>query len=66
MARMKQGESPRSVNLNSIDLWVQKHDLNPRFMSEKIIKEVGNYIGKYVKSCPTNFQGVRRESSYIN
>lgn len=58
MDRMKEGESPRNVNLNFMDLWVQIHDLKPGFMTEKIIKEVRNYIGTYVESCPTNFQGV--------
>lgn len=58
MARMKEGENPRSVSLNSIDLWVQIHDLKPGFMSENIIKEVGNYIGKFVESCNTNFKEV--------
>lgn len=30
-------------------------------MSERIIKEVGNFIGKYVESCSTNFTGVWRD-----
>lgn len=30
-------------------------------MSEKIIKEIGNYIGVFVESCASNFMGVWRE-----
>lgn len=41
-----------------MDLWVQVHDLKIGFMSEKLITEVGNSIGKFVASCPSNFKGV--------
>ena len=61
ISRMQQGINPKCIPLNSIDLWVQIHDLQPGLMSEKIITEVGNEIGKYVCSCPTNFKGVWRE-----
>lgn len=61
IARMKDGDVPRSVRLNSLDLWVQIHDLRAGFMTEKIVKEVGNYIGCFVESCPRNFTGVWKE-----
>lgn len=61
MARLKEGDNPRSVSLNSMDLWVQIHDLKPGFMTEKIVKEVGNYIGSYVESCSTNFMNAWRD-----
>lgn len=32
-----------------------------RFMTEKIVKEVGNYVGTFVESCPRNFTGVWKE-----
>ncbi|XP_074347410.1 uncharacterized protein LOC141686264 [Apium graveolens] len=56
IARMKEGEIPRCVNLDTLDLWVQIHDLRAGFMSERVIKEVGNYIGVFVESCPRNFE----------
>lgn len=56
IARMKDGDVPRSVRLNSLDVWVQIHDLRAGFMTEKIVKEVGNYIGCFVESCPRNFK----------
>lgn len=61
MARMKEGDNPRSVELNKMDLWVQVYDLKAGMMTERIIKEVGNYIGTYVRSCPSNFVGGWRD-----
>lgn len=61
MRRLKEGENPRSVELNTMDLWVQVYDLKVGCMSEKILTEVGNNIGKFVSSCPTNFHEVWRE-----
>lgn len=61
IARMKTWDIPRAIKLNSIDLWVQIHELRAGFMTEKVVKEVGNYIGSFVESCPSNFRGVWRE-----
>lgn len=60
-ARMQESYIPRGVNLNTLDLWVQIHDLCVSFMLEKIFKEVGNYIDKYVESCSNNFKGGWKE-----
>lgn len=30
-------------------------------MTEGVLKEIGNYIGTFVSSCPSNFQGVWRD-----
>lgn len=59
--RMKTGDVPRAVSLNKLDLWVQIHELRAGFMTEKVVKEVGNYIENFVASCPSNFKGVWRE-----
>lgn len=61
IARMQEGENPHCVLLNTIDLWVQVHDLKPGFMSEAILKEVGKYIGGFVESCSRNFVGGWKE-----
>lgn len=61
IARMKEGDIPRGISLNSLDLWVQIHDLRAGFMTEKIVKEVGNYVGIFVESCPKIFSGVWKE-----
>lgn len=41
VARMKIDEIPRWVDLNTLDLWVQVHELRSGFMTEKVLKEVG-------------------------
>lgn len=61
MSRLKEGENPHCVELNTMDLWVQVYDLKAGFMAERILREVGNYIGKFVASAPSNFVGVWRD-----
>lgn len=61
MARLQNGENSRNVDLNKMELWVQVHDLETGFMSEKILKGIGNYVGKFVDGCPNNFNGVWRD-----
>ncbi|KAK1355565.1 CCHC-type domain-containing protein [Heracleum sosnowskyi] len=61
MSRLKDGENPRSVVLNSLELWVQVYDMKPGFMSEKILQGIGNYIGHHVSNCQSNFNGVWKE-----
>lgn len=56
-----EGNNPRCVQLDSLDLWVQIHELPVGCMSEKIIKEVGNFIGTYIESCSKNFSGGWKE-----
>lgn len=40
-----------------MEIWVQIHDLKPGFMSDKVVRDIGSYIGTYVSYCPTNFHG---------
>lgn len=61
MSRLQLGQNPRCVDLNHMELWVQIHDLKVGFMSEKVLTGIGNYIGKFISSCPSNFVGVWRE-----
>lgn len=44
-----------------MDLWVQIYDLRTGFMKDRIIREVGNYIGTYVESFKNNLVGIWRE-----
>lgn len=59
--RLKEGQNPRYMELDSIDLWVQVHNLKVGFMLETVLRGIGNYVGGYVHSCPRNFTGVWRE-----
>ncbi|XP_062094288.1 uncharacterized protein LOC133800347 [Humulus lupulus] len=63
MARLKQGEDPKLVPLNRIDIWVQLHDLRPGFFSQRVVKDAGNVIGTFMESDPKNFDGMWR--SYL-
>lgn len=40
MIRLKEGENPRTVELNTLNLWVQVHDLKERFFSEKVLQGI--------------------------
>lgn len=51
IARMKEGEVPTEVKLNALYLWVQIYDLRVGFMTEKVLKEIGNFFGIYIDSC---------------
>ncbi|XP_074323953.1 uncharacterized protein At4g02000-like [Apium graveolens] len=57
ISRMKEGDVPRNISLNKLELWVQVYDLRVGFMSERVPKEIGNYIGSFVESCSKNFTG---------
>ncbi|KAM6549548.1 hypothetical protein CsatB_021224 [Cannabis sativa] len=59
--RLKQGENPRTVMLNKLEFWIQIHNLTTGFMSERVIRDLGNYLGSFVKSDPNNFIGVWRD-----
>ncbi|KAM6563556.1 hypothetical protein CsatB_023554 [Cannabis sativa] len=59
--RLKRGEDPRLIHLHKLDMWIQLHDLKYGFMSDWVVKHVGNYIGTYVKSDPKNFVRIWRD-----
>ncbi|XP_074352489.1 uncharacterized protein LOC141691618 [Apium graveolens] len=59
--RLKPCDDPRSISINKLDLWVQLHGMSSRFMSQRVVKDIGNYIGCYVESNANNFVGVWRE-----
>lgn len=59
--RLKQGENPRTLMLNKMEIWVQLYDLKVGFMSERVLKATGDYIGTFVASCQKNFTGIWRD-----
>lgn len=46
---VKGNEDPHSLQLNTMDIWVQVYDLPTGMVSEKILQSIGNHIGVYVK-----------------
>lgn len=59
--RLKEGENPRTLALNTMVIWVQVYDLKPGCMSDRVLKKVGAYIGTYVSSCLKNFTSMWRD-----
>lgn len=59
--RLKEGDNPRNVAINNLDMWVQLHGMASGFMSQRVVCDVGNYIGKFIESDANNFIDVWRE-----
>lgn len=59
--RLKEGENPRTLAINKLDICVQFHDMETGFMSQRVVKDIGDYVGKFVESDTNNFVGVWRE-----
>ncbi|XP_060965059.1 uncharacterized protein LOC133034062 [Cannabis sativa] len=59
--RLKSGDNPRMVVLNHLDFWVQLHDITSGFKSVSVAKDIGNYIGKFLKTDPNDFKSVWRD-----
>ncbi|KAM6542132.1 hypothetical protein CsatB_006579 [Cannabis sativa] len=59
--RLKLGENPRLVPLNTMEIWVQVYDLRVGFQSDRVLRACGDYIGQFVSSCPKNYSGIWRE-----
>ncbi|XP_074352931.1 uncharacterized protein LOC141692091 [Apium graveolens] len=59
--RLKDGMDPRTMCINNLEIWVQLHDLGAGFMSQRVVTDIGNYIGRFVESDTNNFVGVWRD-----
>ncbi|XVE90981.1 hypothetical protein DITRI_Ditri20bG0119000 [Diplodiscus trichospermus] len=56
------GVHPSSVPLHNVGLWVQVYDLPYGFMSERVSKDMGSFIGTYIESDPkSTFNSSRGE-----
>lgn len=55
--QLMEAENPRDIQLNEAAIWVQVYDLPKGFISENILKSVGDYIGKFMKADPANYDG---------
>lgn len=58
---LKTGEFPLRVPLNSLAFWVQVHDLPAGYISEKIGKVLGNFVGVFQEYDATNESSVWRQ-----
>ena len=46
---------PKNVKLLSTDFWVHIYDLPCGLLSEKVIRNIGNFIGTFVEADPKKF-----------
>ena len=56
--RLTFGVNPVLVPLFHVDFRIQVHNLPCDFMSERVCKEMGNYIGTFVEADANNFIGI--------
>lgn len=54
---LKDNEDPHTVRLNTTDIWVQIYDLPTGFASDNVFRNIGNYVGTFIKSDPANING---------
>ncbi|XP_031127667.1 uncharacterized protein LOC116029767 [Ipomoea triloba] len=48
---------PEEIILDSVDFWVQIHDLPTVYANAAFVQDIGNYVGVFVKVDPNNFGG---------
>lgn len=41
-ARLKEGNNPRTIAINKLDIWVQLHGISTEFMSQRVVTDIGN------------------------
>ena len=65
LQRCSKEDNPQEVPLVESEIWIQIYDLSKVFASIKVLENVGNYIGKFVKSDPANIEGSWKSSLRI-
>lgn len=58
---MLQDGNPRSITLNTLDIWVQVHDLQIGYMNSTVLRVIGDQLGKFVETYPQNLMGTWRD-----
>lgn len=60
-AHLQGGDNLRTLPINNLDVWVELYGMSPGFMSQRVVTDVGNYIGSYIEGDANNFLEVWRE-----
>lgn len=55
------GRDPREMMLNKLDIWVLLCGMSTGFMSQKVVTNIGNYVGRFIESDSNNFVGAWRD-----
>lgn len=59
--RLHENEDPHLILLQDLDIWVQLYDVPKGFVSETVLKTIGDSFGCYIKSDPTNFNNIWKD-----
>lgn len=62
---LEDNENPHTVPLKNMDIWMQIYDVPKGMISEKLLQSIGDFVGKFVKSDPSNINGVWKMFSRI-
>ncbi|KAF4374776.1 hypothetical protein F8388_020297 [Cannabis sativa] len=65
LKRLKAGDNLKMVELDTIDMWVQIHDLQSGFKTEQAVQKAGNYIVTFLSSDPNNFHAPPRRNNFL-
>lgn len=57
LKRIEGNEDPEAVDLSRAEFWVQVHHLPARFRTEAVLDAIGTFLGSFVKSDESNFDG---------
>lgn len=60
--RLEENEQPQNIPLFFTSFWIQVYNPPIGFMSEKILKDIGNYIGIFVEYDENNLMGIWRNT----
>ncbi|XWS61688.1 hypothetical protein CRYUN_Cryun07bG0147300 [Craigia yunnanensis] len=58
--RLKVSDNHLQVPLDFADFWIQVHEVPYGFMSEKVGKDIFNFIGVFIEADPNSFGGIWR------
>ncbi|ONK81415.1 uncharacterized protein A4U43_C01F28970 [Asparagus officinalis] len=57
LKHLQEDENPSSIELVHMNLWVQIYDVPVGFRSERVLVQIGNFVGSFLSSDPKNFSG---------
>lgn len=55
------GKNVNEIQLNRMDIWVHVYDLPSGMLSERVLHSIGNHVGTFINTDPTNVNGVWKQ-----
>lgn len=59
--KMVAASDPKTMKLNDIDIWVQVYDIPKGFISEAILRGVGNFVGTFLGADSASLDGIWKQ-----